>query len=879
MKMNKNVSAPAAQSASVAQGKNRRWLWIGLCIALCVIAVAVGWYLMRYQFNRDHLAYIVEPAAKVEGTEFTPLADEAPAVKGMQLAAENGILKLYANAQTGEVAVHDLRSGNTIYSNPPEADSDKVANKTNKSYLKSQFLVEYYNAGLTSNTYDSFTKCVDLGNIKAESIPDGVRFTYEVGDEVEVYYVPHLLSDERFQELYNGSSATVQKLMTGQANSFYAQGEDGSWYITENGVKMSIRNLNRMSEGFLELGLTPEEYYDWQAKAGVASAETLGFTIVLEWRLAGDAVECTVPADRIEERGGGMVGRIQLLPYMGAAAASEEGYLVVPNGSGALINFNNGKTTSAVYNQYVYDMDLVDAEYTKTQTTQAVRLPLFAICRENSTLLATIEKGASFASVTADISGRSNSYNNAYASFTLRGDEKLSMFGAGETADMPIVEDDIYAETLTVRYTLLNEEHTGYSGVANYYRQRLIDEGVLTVKEEAGDIPFYYDVIGGVKETAHTLGVQHLRAMAMTTFDEAAEMAKALSGKGVGNQVMNFQGWMNGGYYHDVPDKIKVQRQLGGEKDLESLSDAVEALGGEFYADVAFQNVTYIAKRYRYTEESSRYYGAGYSVSFGEVNPANLRRTASLGYAENLYDLLSPRFLPYYVSRFIKEMEDVDISGVSLRDLGYELHADKKRTNLINREEALMVVKAQLDALQGMGKNLMISGGNDYALEGVSHVIGAPMSATEYFIVDETIPLYQMIVHGCVDYAGQAINTLTSDDVRADLLKLVEYGASTRYVFTWEESTEMKYTGLNKFYATTFSAWADEAVENYCYVNGALSQVSGAQMTAHEALSDTLAKVSYSSGAVIYVNYGETDAQADGYTIPAKDYLVIGGVK
>ena len=873
MKKNKNVSSPAVQ------GKSRRWLWVTLAVILVIAAAVLGWYLMRYQFYREHKQYIVEPAAAVQGVEFTALEDASPAVEGMALAAQNDILKLYVNAQTGEVAVHDLRSGKTVYSNPPEAGSDKVANKTNKNYLKSQFLVEYFNSGLTSNTYDSFTKCVDLDNLKAESIPDGVRFTYEVGDEVEVYYVPHVLSDARFQELYNGSSATVQKLMTGQTNSFYAQGEDGDWHITENGVKMSIRNLNRMSEAFLELGLTPEEYYDWQEKAGVETAETLGFTIVLEWRLAGDGVECTVPADRIEERGGGMVSKIQLLPYMGAASAGEEGYLVVPNGSGAVINFNNGKTTSAAYSQYVYDMDLVDAEYTKTQTTQAVRLPLFAICREDSTILATIEKGESLATISADVSGRNNSYNNAYASFVLRGDEKLSMFGAGETADMPIVEDDLYAETLTVRYTFLNEDYAGYSGVANYYRERLISEGVLTVKAEAGDIPFYYDVIGGVKETAHTLGVQHLRVMAMTTFNEAADMAQYIAGAGVTNQVMNFQGWMNGGYYHDVADRIKVQRQLGGKDDLEALDDALTALGGELYADVAFQNVTYIAKRYRYTEESSRYYGAGYSVSFGEVNPANLRRTASLGYSENLYDLLSPKFLPWYVGHFIEEMEEIDVSGVSLRDLGYELHADKKRTDVINREEALMIVKAQLDELQQMGRSLMISGGNDYALEGVKHVIGAPMSATEYFIVDETIPLYQMVVHGCVDYTGKALNTLTSDDLRKELLQLIEYGASTRYIFTWEEATEMKYTGLNKYYATTFASWADEAVENYAYVNAALSQVSGAQMTAHESLTDNVKKVTYSNGVTLYINYGETDVQADGYTIPAKDYLAMGGVK
>ncbi len=873
MKKNeKNVSAPAGK---------KRLLWLPVVlIVVAIAAIFLGWYLNRYQFYAEHEQYIAEPEAALPGSEFTGLEDAEPSVAGMKLAASNDNLKLYANEKTGEVAVYDKRTGQTVYSNPPEADSDAIANKTNKGYLKSQFLVEYYNAGLTTNTYDSFSKCVELGNIAAEAIDGGVRFIYEVGDEVDIFYIPHLLSDERFNELYEGAPDNVKKLMKGQENSFYIQDpETGNWVIGEYGETMSARNRNRISNSFVEQGMTEEEYFDWMEKAGVEGAETLGFTITLEWKLLEDGVQCTVPADRIEERGGGRVGRIQLLPFMGAASTDETGYMVVPNGSGSLIRFNNGKTNTSAYNQYIYDMDLVDAEYNKTQNVQPIRLPIFAICREDSTILASIEKGSSLALLTADISGRSHTYNNVYATFVLRGDEKLSMFGAGEMADMPIVENDLYPETLTVRYTLLGEDYTGYSGVARAYRERLIADGVLTPKAEGGDIPFYYDVIGGVKETAHTMGIQHLRVAPMTTFEQAGTMAGQLASAGVGNQVMNFKGWMNGGYYHDVVDKIKVLRQLGGKDDLEKLSNAMATLGGEFYADAAIQNVSLVSKRYRSTSESSRYYGAGYAVSFGEVNPATLRRTSSLGYKENLYDLLSPRFLPYYVGHYIEAMEDIDVSGLSLRDMGSELHADKKRSNLINREEALMVTEAMMDQFQATGKDLMIAGGNGYALEGVKHVVGVPMSATEYFIVDETIPLYQMVTHGCVDYAGMPINTLTTQNEREELLKLVEYGASTRYIFTWEEATEMKYTGLNKFYATTFDAWMDEAVENYNYVNGALSAVSNAQIQEHCSLSATLKKVTYDNGTVIYINYGDEAAEADGVTIPADDYVVKGGVE
>ena len=635
--------------------------------------------------------------------------------------------------------------------------------------------------------------------------------------------------------------------------------------------------MARVSKEFVALGMTKAEYLEMEALAGKEQAETLGFTVTLEWHLGEDNVEAKLPVSAIEERGGGKVYRIQLLPYMAAAGSDENGYMVVPNGSGSLIRFNNGKNSAAVYSQYVYDMDLIDGDYTQTQTIQSVRLPLWGVCRENTSVLATIENGASLAAISADVAGRNNSYNNAFAMFTLRGSELLSLFGAGETAEMPIVEDNYYGEDLVIRYTFLTAENKGYSGLANYYRARLIAENVLSPLEETGDIPFYYDVIGGVKETTHFMGIQYLHVRAMTTFDEAVEIAQTLNKAGIKHQVMNFQGWMNGGYYHDVANNVSVLRQLGGKERLENLNSAIARLGGELYADVAFQKVTQISKHYMENQETSRYYGAGYIAQFGVTNPASLRRTSALGYSENIYNLLSPKFLPYYVSGFLNSTKDYSLNGYSLRDLGCELHADKRRTELINREQALMIVESQLQAIADSGKKVMVSGGNLYALNGVKHVIDAPMTATEYVIVDETIPLYEMILHGCVDYTGQALNTIVSDDWQAKLLKMVEYGASPRYTFTAQQASDMKYTALNRLYATTVANWTDTAAEQYAYLNAALSSVSGAQMVKHTILSDTLRSVEYDNGVTIYINYGSQDAQAGSGTVPAKAYLVTGG--
>lgn len=760
-------------------------------ILLAIIAVIVVAYLLyyfihyvRYNKYKDYLSsYEYE-----QGTVYTPISESVSDVPGFELVCESEYLKLYTNPANANIAVYDKRNGEITYSNPQDADNDTVANASNVNYLKSQFLLYYYNEDVKSGTLASYGDCVASGQFYAEGIENGIRYIYQVGEQ---------------------------------------------------------------------------------------SDNQIHFDIPLEYRLNDDNLEVSIPVKGIGEYGGGYVYRIQLLRYMGATSYDDEGYIVVPNGSGSIINFNNGKSTAASYSQYIYDIDPLAANYTTMENLISVKLSLFGICKENSSLLVTVEDGASTALITAGISGVYNDYNYAYPSFVLRIADNLRMFG-NTTQDVYVMEPDAYDVNLTVRYTFLTDEYSGYAGIANYYRQRLVDEGILTAKNEEGDIPFYYDVIGGVMETAHLLGVQYLHTFSMTDFDEAAEMSDQLATSGISNQVMNFQGWFNSGYYHDAADTVRVIGKLGGKSGLEDLNETLSENGGTLYADVAFQQVTFADDGFNYSAESARYYGAGYVASFGLVNPTTLRNTSGLGYIENRYDLLSPKFLPRYVTKFTNKFSKIDVAGISLRDLGNVLTSDKKRTNLITREEALDVVLGQFETLQASGKSLMTNAANDYSFAYSSDIINVPITGNDLPIVDAHIPLYEMIVHGYISCASDLLNYENSDDMDSVILSLIEAGVSPHYVFTWQTSSEMKETALNRFYTTTFANWKDDAVNVYSQVNEALKAVNGAAIVGHEILSENVRKVTYDNGVIIYLNYSDEEQQADGIVIPAMSYRLEG---
>ena len=842
-----------------------------LGVVLLAVLIWFIYYMVHYYLYDDYKQYLSGYETE-NGTEFTALKDSSKDVEGMDLAAENDILKLYASTDSGDVAVYDKRSGVITYSNPVNAEDDPIANNTNKNYLKSQFVINYYNAAKAMGTYDSYSMAVARGQLQAQSIDNGIRFIYNLGDfsTNTTGIVPLYMSQDKLDEI----CALLDDTAVTNMRRYYSTADSATGMLALNGVaQKNIKTIKKIT-GYLETaGFTEADYEEQMELAGVEVALPLSFTIALEYRLADDGIEVSVPASMIEENGGGSLYRIRLLGYFGAAGADEEGYLVVPNGSGSLIYFNNGKSSVENYSQYIYDIDPLAADYTLLENTKKVRLPICGICKEDSNILMSVEDGATTAFFTASVAGSNTSYNYVNTTFVVRGYDLLSMFGStGNEADLPLLENNMYDINYKVRYTFLDDEHTGYSGIANYYRERLIKEGVLTNRTAAGDIPFYYDIIGGVKETASFVGIRYLKVMAMTTYQEASDIALDLKDKGIAYQVMNFQGWSNGGYYADVYDRITGLSKLGGKKKLEALNDTMESIGGRLYVDVPFQDVTYISKRYNRSFETSRYYGAGYVARFGAHNPANLRITSSLGYDENIYDLISPKYLQRYVDAFIKKFTKLDVGGIGLRDLGDEVHSDKKRTEFINREEALDIVKAQLDKLEATGKNILINGGNDYSFAYATDIIDAPISDNEFRIIDEKIPLYEMIIHGYIDYAGSQLNYHDSADTTEITLRMIEYGASPRYVFTNESASEMKYTALNKFYATKYDNWCDEAVSVYNEVNGILKYVSGETVVKHEIRDSGVRAVTYSNGVVIYVNYTDYDAVEDGITIPAHGY-------
>lgn len=857
----------------VPELKKLKW---HIACAVMIIAVCIAAHIYFGYAKKADLTPMKKVFAYADGEEFKPEGKASEKAPGMMPAAENGSLALYIDENTAEIAVVDKRSGAAYFSNPKDRMQDAVANQANKDMLSSQIIIKYFDANRKENIMNSYADSVAKGQFVISGIKNGVRVIYTMGElTTDADRLPRFITPERLREkLVSKLDAESAKVVKKQ----YVESPEkpGFLELRQNAVKSKII-LGQLLEAFEKAGYTEEElaFDNEMSGSGLGGEERPSFIITVDYVLDGGDLVVTVPAGRIEENPSGKLAVLELLRYFGAAGMEDEGYMVVPSGSGALINLNNGKISSDPYVQQVYALDPVAVSYYRTQVTEPVRMPVFGMKRNRDAWFAIIEDGDALASVKADISGRVNSCNYVYSYFTLRDNELLSMFGAtGSEADLPVVDNKMYDGDISVRYAFLDGEDANYSGMARFYQDYLVGNNVLKKVSSDRKAPFYLDILGGVEKRVAFMGIPYRTTYAMTTFEEAGLIADELEARGVGNIRLRFLGWFNDGYYHDVAKNVHVEGALGDKKALLSLDKRLKNSGGGLYPDVAFQKVSYTGSRFMPIFEASRYI-SGLTVTLAPYNRATMRMNTR--FREAVYHIQSPAALPRVIDRFTASFAKIGLGSVSLRDLGDVLASDKKRRRPVDREFAKNICISQLGRINEIAEDLMISGGNVYSLAYADELVDVPVSSNNFYITDEEIPFYQMVIHGFIDYAGAPFNLDSGYDIGTRKLKILEYGFAPRFVLTYKDTSKLKNTSLEFMYSTHYKTWIDEAAKIYNDTAGVLSGLRKLRMVEHVKHKPGVCEMKYENGTSLIVNYCDEAAEIHGIVVEAGGYAVKGG--
>lgn len=832
--------------------------------------------ILRSAGGRYDTAHLTEESSWEEGTPFTAQTDTAGPEhlqSGMQTAASGEALELLINPDTAQIAVFDKRNDKIWYAAPNGYESDVLANHSEKDRMASQIAVLWYDSQYRENSFYSKPDSVDKKQFEVQSITDGIRIIYTMGEKGgETALVPKYITRARMEE------KILSKLTDSDRKYFqkrYVESDSNPGFLELPARSMTSEVImKKLQEILITAGYTEEDLeYENQA-AGYETENTKPYAVIpVEYTIKGAVMSVRIPLGKTEWEESIQIKGIELLNYFGAGGADEDGYLFVPSGSGALIQFNNGKTAENSYSQNVYGTDPILLPAAQMQSQQTVRLPVFGLKNGEGAWLASIEEGAAIASVSADIGGRKNSWNHVYSTYLFRSADSLMVNNAdGGGTEMKLLESGSYGGDIRVEYQFLAGGQADYSGMAGYYRRKLIEEGKLKpAAKSRTHAPFYLDLIGSIQKTEYAVGIPIDALVTLTDTGQAEEILTALGDRGISGVTMRYLGWFNRGVNHDIPETVSPDRGVGGKKDWDRLVWKLEGMGGSLYPDVSFWYSPWNGRGLNEAKEAARLIN-GRSVTIAAYDPALLTMRSPSG--NGVFYLVSPNALPKIVSGFLDDYEAVPSDRISLRDLGDILVSDKGKKRYMDRETSMLVAEEQINRLAETSESVMIAGGNQYALAAADHVVDVPTGADRFYIIDEQIPFYEMVIRGSVLYTGKSVNLMEVCDGQEYLLNMIECGAAPHVTWTWEDTEKLAMTPFEQYYSTNYRNWLEEAARFYEGASELWAAVQNSEMTRHLIHENGVREIRYANGAAVFVNYSGEAAQVGGISVDAQSYQI-----
>lgn len=840
--------------------------------ALCVLILLAGGYFGLRGSGSDFEAPAAAAAAipvkalgplslNAEGGSSPNSAEELAALQKMQKAAENADLTLYINRETAEVAVQQKKNGYVWFSNPVGKNNDPLASPLYKSELASQVTISYFNDKGQLSTYNSYDDSVKKKQFTISQAADGVKVQYVIGKAAaQAGGIPKAISKKRMEEKILskiGDEATKKSLLYK-----FKFDEQKQVYTAREMQDYVAQEVLKTLE---QAGYTKEDAAEDNKENGVGgeaeSAEAAQFTIPVVYSLQDDQVVVSVPAGEIQSPKSYPLASISVLKYFGAAGTEKQGYMLVPDGSGALIRLNNGKLAAEPYDLPIYGEDGTYVVKEKAQENEVSRLPVFGLKMNDHAFVGIVENGDALASIAADVSGRYVSYNSIGSEFQITAMDYYTLTSGTRSSSVPVFQKKLYDGDLRIRYAFTEGASADYVGMAALYRNYLVQKYGLTPLPAEERSPFVLEVAGAFRKQNSFLGVPYRSTESLTTFDQAKQLLEMLREQDVGRIALRYVGWFNGGIRHTSPSDISPVGALGGTGGLKKLAEYTKSNGIEFFPDAAF------LEAYKGSGSAAEFLNRSHAKVY-EYDP--VMRTQDTSKFSH-YIVSTSKFFGI-VNGFLHDYKKLGLTGLSLRDLGGEVNSDYAPSHPVDRQSALETIEGALDDIAGAVDKVMVQDGNAYSLARAGWIVHAPTHSSSMNLADEDVPFYQIALHGYFQLAGEPFNMDADQNPKLSMLKALETGSNIYYEWFYSEPSIVKDTDFNGLYALYYRDWLDDAVKIYREADPVLREVGNQPIIGHRKLGDGVYLTVFANGTTVAVNYNPTAVTVEGVKIGPESY-------
>ena len=841
---------------------------IGPVILLLIMAATVM-FIVFYQEEPEP-----EEIVKVNGYEGSE----------EEIVLENDDLKFVMDPMTTQFYVEVKSTGEKWLSNPVGAAEDSKALTIEKEKLQSTILLTYSTKNGVDTLYNNYKYSMQNQIYEIETGEDYVKVFYSIGDTEKEYVIPPVITATEFEQWLE----KFEKASVLMAQEYYKKYDINklskrdkeiqdellaNYPIMETEVIYVLRDTTRdniktkLEEYFSAAGYTVEDLarhkeLDMSSK----SSDKPVFNLNVVYKLEGKDLVVDVPLGEIEYKKDKPILYLSVLPYFGAAGVDEEGYMLVPEGGGAIIDFNNGKTRQTSYysNLYGWDMCLVrDALVHETRNYYNV----FGMAKGDNSFLCIMEDGAPYAAIQADISGRNHSFNFVNSVYTVTHREQFDVADR-YNGSMFVYEPSLPDEHYINRYRFVDSG--SYVDMAETYHDYLVEKyGDEMQLQDDTSAPAVVEVLAAVDKVKQICGIPLSRPLKLTSFKEAQAILEELRSEGMSNIDVKLTGWMNGGVKQEMLNKVDVINDLGSKKDLKNLISYVEENGMNIYLD----GITDYAWN---SDIWNGFFSPFDAARLVSKEKAELYEYSTVTYAQrdglDPYYLLSNENIQAAADILAKEADKYG-AGVSFQNMGYELSSDFDRKATVTRQGALSQQVERFKALSAAGTDVMVNMGNDYVVAYVDSIQNMDLAGSAYTILDRTVPFYQLAIHGYVNYTGESLNL--TQDFEQELLNSAEYGAGLSFTVMNETAFILQKTLYTQYFGADYAAWHDRMIDIYTRYNEELGHTFNQRMVDHEWVMEKVACTTYEDGTKVYVNYSYEDAKVSGVTVPARDYKAV----
>ena len=552
---------------------------------------------------------------------------------------------------------------------------------------------------------------------------------------------------------------------------------------------------------------------------------------------------------------------VTFFPFLGSTKAQgQEGYFLIPDGDGALVNFKKSYSNiNTGYKKAYYGEDVGLVPETGSMNfikdSKPLNHPIYGIVHgvSDNGLVVLIEKGSSNAELIMNPAGIRTDYYYITNRFLYR---QPYLFIVNSSVSSLVMQETMTPVDVQMDIMLLSGDEANYMGIAKKYREFLGKEGLLPEGQVSPEVPLMLDVLMSSVEP----GIFFNKIIPMTSIKQLGNIYMDLKDSGIEKTVVTAQGMFKDTVTAKAKDRFRINRKIGDTNELKDLADTMRENG-----DLLTLQFDYEAHNYK------RYADIKPEADLLHMMNGNiLYYERYIGLKKVKSTLLNAKGFQKYVVEDENRLNSLGVDGVS-----YWL---PKAASSYGK-----VTMARSDYFNQMAKTLKDSGikyryigwkqASAEILAGASGIKNVWMETTLYPYITDPIPFTSLVYHGSIDLFSLTLNTVGDPDIRK--LKMVEWGVYPAFDITYEDPGKLIYSDNWYLVSSRFDDWKEEILETYRFVAQALKYVVGESIADHQVLAAGINRTTYSNGVSIIVNYTDKDYVSGNLHVAAGSYEVI----